>query len=213
MNAKDLLPDPDTAGAAGAAQQGPLRPTIASVVPAEPQRHARALEQLFAATRTELTSYFTRRLGNVEIAAEHAQDTFLRFARSGYRADGPEARAIVFGIARNLLLDVLRQRRRHQLSGFDESHRLDSASMNEIASAEATPEEAMNASQELEQALGTLQSLPPKCRQVFVLHRLHGRSHKQIAEELGITRSMVEKHIMEAAARLLRAVYERPEDP
>ncbi|MER2300157.1 MAG: sigma factor-like helix-turn-helix DNA-binding protein, partial [Pseudomonas sp.] len=36
------------------------------------------------------------------------------------------------------------------------------------------------------------------CRDCFLLRKLDGLSHQQIAEHLGISRSLVEKHIVNA---------------
>lgn len=44
----------------------------------------------------------------------------------------------------------------------------------------------------------TIQGLPNRCQQVFILSRLHGLSNGAIADELGISRNMVEKHIIRA---------------
>lgn len=42
--------------------------------------------------------------------------------------------------------------------------------------------------------------LPPRRREVFLLHKIDGLSHSQVAERLGISRSKVEKHVMKALA-------------
>jgi RNA polymerase sigma-70 factor (ECF subfamily) len=43
---------------------------------------------------------------------------------------------------------------------------------------------------------GVIDELPPRCRQVFALHNIHGMSYSEIAKDLGISESGVEKHIM-----------------
>jgi RNA polymerase sigma-70 factor (ECF subfamily) len=47
----------------------------------------------------------------------------------------------------------------------------------------------------LERALA---ELPAVCRDSFLLRKLDGLTHVQIAERLGISRSLVEKHIVNA---------------
>ncbi|MNL68404.1 putative RNA polymerase sigma factor FecI [compost metagenome] len=42
--------------------------------------------------------------------------------------------------------------------------------------------------------------LPSRQREVFLMHKFDGLSHSEIAAELGITRSAVEKLIMKALA-------------
>jgi len=60
--------------------------------------------------------------------------------------------------------------------------------------------------QQLAEALAAaLEELPLKCRQVYIKHRLEGWTHTEIAEEMGLSRSMVEKHM----TRALRHVSER----
>ncbi|MBX8814512.1 RNA polymerase sigma factor, partial [Ochrobactrum sp. MR34] len=43
-------------------------------------------------------------------------------------------------------------------------------------------------------------TLPPRQRDVFLMHKFDGLSHTEIAQKLGITRSGVEKLIMKALA-------------
>ncbi|MCK9563376.1 MAG: sigma-70 family RNA polymerase sigma factor [Bacteroidales bacterium] len=60
--------------------------------------------------------------------------------------------------------------------------------------------------QQLAEALASaLEELPPKCRWVYIRHRLEGWTHTEIAREMGLSRSMVEKYM----TRALRHVSER----
>lgn len=53
--------------------------------------------------------------------------------------------------------------------------------------------------QELADALiAALETLPPKCRTIYILHRLEGRTHTEIANDLGLSRSMIEKYMTRA---------------
>lgn len=173
---------------------------------AAPPRRDAGLPRFFTSVQGELHAYFARRLGDRETAAELVQDSFLRFTRVRYSPDSGYARALIFGIARNLFTDHLRRRRRQGLLGFDEANRIDADALGELAAGDADPEQTISAQQELDRAIAAIQALPAKCRRVFIMHRLHGASHKEIASELGISVSMVEKHIIEATARLVSAL-------
>lgn len=60
------------------------------------------------------------------------------------------------------------------------------------------PHEVYAGRQRLQHLRAGLEALSPRAREVFVLHRLDGLSHPQIAQRLGITLSMVEKHAARA---------------
>ncbi|ORE87324.1 ECF sigma factor [Oceanococcus atlanticus] len=61
--------------------------------------------------------------------------------------------------------------------------------------------------QQLLDVLRAIADLPPRCREVFVLYRFKSLSQAQIAEQLGISRNMVERHVMRAM-RSCRAVMD-----
>jgi len=58
--------------------------------------------------------------------------------------------------------------------------------------------------QRLEALKRIIDDLPPRQRQVFLLHRLHGMPQLEIAQELGISRNMVTQHFSRAMATIQR---------
>jgi RNA polymerase sigma-70 factor (ECF subfamily) len=56
----------------------------------------------------------------------------------------------------------------------------------------------------LERVVEAIAGLPPRTREVFVLHRFEEITGARIAEQLGISESAVEKHIMKALKALHR---------
>jgi RNA polymerase sigma-70 factor (family 1) len=55
-----------------------------------------------------------------------------------------------------------------------------------------------------------VESLPEKCREVFKLSRVEGLSHKEIADQLGISKKTIENH-MTKALKSLRSGLKRKE--
>lgn len=160
-----------------------------------------AYDTFASALRPELLGYFRRRTGRAEAAEEMTQDAIVRFVEGGYDPRGGEARPIVYGIARHILADHLQRLRRENAVGmapFDEDR------VAAIPSAAPTPERILAAKHDLKQAAAVIETLPPKARAAFLLSRLHGLKHADIATRLGVSKSMVEKYIMDANARLMR---------
>ncbi|PKU23066.1 RNA polymerase sigma factor [Telmatospirillum siberiense] len=71
-----------------------------------------------------------------------------------------------------------------------------------VATKDANPEENTEAYQLCRLLQQTIENLPHRCREVFVLHRFDGLSHEEIAKRLGVSRNMVEKHIIRALVDL-----------
>ncbi|MBB6580156.1 RNA polymerase sigma factor [Ralstonia solanacearum] len=52
--------------------------------------------------------------------------------------------------------------------------------------------------QQIEALRVAINNLPPRCRQVFLLHRLHDMTQEDVAQALGISRNMVARHVARA---------------
>ena len=69
----------------------------------------------------------------------------------------------------------------------------------EIRDANPLPDEVLIVQQRLENVRSRLMRLNPRTREIFLMHRLDGLKHREIADQLGISVSAVEKHIAKAA--------------
>lgn len=54
----------------------------------------------------------------------------------------------------------------------------------------------------LDKIYQSLRHLPPKCREVFELHKYNGLTYAEIAETLGISEKTVEGHMLKAVKKL-----------
>jgi len=102
-------------------------------------------------------------------------------------------------VARNLFVDRSRARSREAARRVDLAL---GASSRELLD----PEHRLIAKQQLDIVLDAAKALPPRCREAFELHRFGGLSYAMVARRMGISPSMVEKHIAEAMLRLRRAL-------
>lgn len=67
------------------------------------------------------------------------------------------------------------------------------------------PEERLEVQQRLDHVMRVLETVSPRTREVFLLHRLSGAGQEDIAKRFGITVSAVEKHVARAVAALITA--------
>lgn len=140
----------------------------------------------------DLLRFLARRLGNVEHAADVAQDTYLRLATLSADDSIKEPRAFLFRVAGNLAIDRLRSENR--LSSL---HAEEEAAL-ELHDPAASPENSLLACEALAQLDEALGQLPDKARLALLLNRLEGLTHAQIAERLSVSESMVGKYIVQA---------------
>ena len=70
----------------------------------------------------------------------------------------------------------------------------------------ASPEQILSGREKLDRIYAAIDELPEKCRQAFLLHRSSGLSYNDIAQELGVSVSSVEKYILEALKHCRQAL-------
>lgn len=56
-------------------------------------------------------------------------------------------------------------------------------------------ERVLDARRELLMLAEVIQNLPPRCREVFILHKIHGLSQREVAEIQQVSLKTVEKHL------------------
>lgn len=161
-------------------------------LPEERAARARTVDKLFREHNQALVRFLQIRLGNEAEASELAQEAYVRLLQLEKTNAISFLRAYLFRIAANLAVDRIHSRQR----GPEQPGPADEA-LEQIADPLDTERNVM-AQEEFELFLTCLDELPPKCREVFILHRLRKLTTQQVAEQLGISDRMVRKHITRA---------------
>jgi RNA polymerase sigma factor (sigma-70 family) len=141
----------------------------------------------------DLLRFLARRTGDVDRAADIAQDTYFKLAAIPSEHQTIEnRRAYIYRVAGNLAIDRLRRDGRHAawLTGDEPDA--------EIADPAPSPERSAIAADRLRKVEQALEALPPKARLALMLFRVDGLSHAEIAVRLGVSDSMVAKYIGQA---------------
>jgi RNA polymerase sigma factor (sigma-70 family) len=150
-----------------------------------------------AAFRSDLIGYFRKRVTDREEAEDLAHDVLVRlFGRPGIK-DANALQYYLFETAHSVFIDWTR---RNKVRARSAHQSLD----------EDIPDPAVFASDRVLQSKedvrridASLQALPERTREIFLLRRLEGMKHGDIAVTLGVSLSTVEKHVHRAAAHLL----------
>ncbi len=150
------------------------------------------LELAFKAHAGELRSFLYRHLRNNETAADLAQETYLRMLRQPPRKPVLNLRSFIFRVAHNLAIDHARSR------GTRDQHDQGMAYLYEVTGESPELFDVVASQRELESLGEALQRLPAQCQQIFLLCRLQGLPHKEVAGQLGVSVSTVEKQLATA---------------
>jgi RNA polymerase sigma factor (sigma-70 family) len=118
-----------------------------------------------------------------------AQEAYLRAYVAEQREFIEQPTPFLFRVAKNLALTRLTKKSR-QITDYIE----DAGANVVIQSAPGTDEE-LEAQQSLGVYCEAIASLPPKCRQIFLLRKVHGLTHGEISERMNLSVSSVEKSL------------------
>jgi len=138
-----------------------------------------------------LHRYFAKRVPIIEVD-DLVQEVLTNLHARRKSTDIENIQGYLFTVAANVLA------RRHRKTASQVSD-------VDIEQAEAdslSPERILIGQQRLAAALEVIRALPPRTRQVFILHRFEEMTYARIAVQLMISTSAVEKHIMLALKAL-----------
>lgn len=154
--------------------------------------NAVALSRLLLAERPSLVRWLARIVGSEPAAEDVAQSLFLRLQKIDDDPPIVNKRSFLFRLASNLARDHLRAVRRQGkliAEGVDASH---------VASIEPSAETRLLDREKVARIAAIVETMPLRCRQVFVLVRIDDLSVADAAARLGISQDMVRKHIRHA---------------
>ena len=147
---------------------------------------------------------FAREYVAVEEDAENiVQDVFLTLWERRDELKIQVTTSYLFVLIKNRCIDHLRRMKHAVIGKKRMQEHFDYEQQMKLYSLEAL-DPVLVADTDVERIIHhAINSLPPKCREVFVLHKIDGKKYRDIAEEMNISVSTVENH-MSIALRKLR---------
>lgn len=147
-----------------------------------------------------LRSYLRGSFPAVRDFDDIVQESYLRIWKTRATQPIASAKAFLFTVARRLALDHLRSQRRSPLIGGTDLSHLFVVDDSPDAGARAATQD------EIDLLVEAVETLPTRCREIFVLRRIQGVSQKDIAARLGLS----EQTVQVQAARGLHGIYAPP---
>lgn len=128
------------------------------------------------------------------------QEAYCRLAAMDDVTHVANGRAYLFQTTRNI---VLEQARRSKIVHIDNV-----ADMGSLSIVDEAPsmDRVASGARELQRVEELIEQLPPKCRHVFVLRRIHGVSQRDIGRMFGISQAAVEKQAARGLKLILSAL-------
>jgi len=142
-----------------------------------------------------LRAYLGRRFRDAGEVDDLVQESYLRLLRA--RAAGPiaSARAYLFATARNLALGFFRRPRIFSTVAVTDF------AASRIIQESADVTEQVSTTQETALLLAAIDGLPGRCREIFILRKLHGLPQKEIAARLGLSEQTVQVQVGRGAKK------------
>lgn len=153
-----------------------------------------AVTRAFIEHGTYLKAFLRRFMHRPDDIEDIAQEAFIRAFKVEQDSTINHPKTLLFTIAKNIALNELRTKSRRVTDYIEEC-----SSPPEMVG--ATVEEELEALDKLETYCVAVDNLPPQCRRVYLLRKVHGLRHKDIAEKLNISLRSVERHLQKGAIR------------
>ncbi len=175
-----------------------MRDTDTAVsAPRRGNNHARVgVRELYAHYHQRLLAFLKARHLSEEDAADIAHSIFLCLIEMDELPEGSHLENMIFTIAHRMTVSDYRKKRVRQnvlregleVAGFKDSKPL--------------PDQVVAGKQDWQQFRNSLDSLPPRCREVYLMHKVDGFTQKDVARKLDISLSAVEKHMIKAVMKI-----------
>jgi len=150
---------------------------------------ANGVSTTFLKYRSSLMRYISRYIHQPQDIEDIVHETFLRTYAAGIGTQIQSPRAFLFKTAKNLALKHLDK------SSVRLTDYVGDLETLEVSMDEFSTEARVETQERFIAFCRALRTLPLQCRRVFILRKVYGLTQREVAEQLEISISTVEKHL------------------
>ena len=142
-----------------------------------------------------LRAYLRRRFPDATDVDDLVQESYLRLLRARAGTPIASAKGYLFTTARHLALALFRRPK------IFANVCVTDPPASRILQEGADVSEQVSTHQEISLLLEAIDALPRRCREIFILRKLHGLSQKEIAAKLGLSDQTVQVQVARGAKK------------
>ncbi len=152
--------------------------------------------ELFVAYSKDLHDFLYYKYGEENNPKDLVQEAFLKLWHNCHKVSFEKAKSFLFTVANNQMLNELSKKK----TVLNYSQQKPKSHTSE------SPEYLMEENEYMERLQKAIENLSEEQRVTFLLNRIEGKKHQEIADMLGISRKAVEKRIYTALDKLRKQI-------
>ena len=149
---------------------------------------AKFFEAIYNTYAKEIRRFLFYKTQDIDKSEDILQDVFIKLWENCNKVDSNKVKSYIYSIANNMFLNDIKHQKVVQ------NHR----KHNENKSTNESPEFIMLEKEFMEKLESTIDNLPEKQREVFLMNRIEKKKYKEIALLLDISVKAVEKRMHQA---------------
>ena len=153
-------------------------------------------DELFRQYSKDVHDFLYYKFGKENNPKDLVQEAFIKLWNNCHKVVPEKARSFLFTVANNQMLNELSKKKTV----------LDYAQQKPKQHTPESPEYLLEEKEYMDKLQNAINNLTEEQRVTFLLNRIEGKKHKEIAEMLGISRKAVEKRIYTALNKLRKEV-------
>jgi RNA polymerase sigma-70 factor (ECF subfamily) len=150
----------------------------------------------------QLKAYLRGSFPSIRDVDDVVQESYLRIWRAAAREPVKSAKAFLYLVARRVALNFVRKERNSPVDAYGDE------AMSGVLDDKPNALEAAIIQDRIDRLADALMSLPPRCREIVVLHKMKGLTQKEVATQIGLSERTVETHVRNGVARCLAYLRE-----